>query len=198
MFRTTYGSYTLTCMMGGLPDSYPNYCRHAQLVSEYDLLDLKETPQSESPCFVGVSKRGVNNDWPFLIIAQRYSPDFAGFYPGAIIVPETNILMLGAGERLLAYTLDPPRLLWEDSVDFGFWGWEQHDNVIVMAAELEMAAWNTEGQKLWSHFVEPPWTYYVEDSIVFLDIMGSESSFPLIEGPDGGLCRSMKKVDRFY
>jgi len=28
-----------------------------------------------------------------------------------------------------------------------------------MSAELELAAWRTDGTKLWTTFVEPPWTY---------------------------------------
>lgn len=91
--------------------------------------------------------------------------------------------MLGAGTRLLAYSLEPPRLLWEDDADFGFWGWERHGDTLVMAAELEMAAWNTEGHKLWSRFVEPPWSYHVEKDLIHLDIMGDKSNFPLITGP---------------
>ncbi len=185
MFSITYGPYTLSCTTGLLSEMYAEYRRRADLAAEYDLDQSKETPHSDSPCFVGVSRSGLNDGWPFLTIAQNYSPDCAGFHPGAIIVPETDLLMLGAGTRLLAYKLDPPYLLWEDSADMGFWGWERHGDTIVMAAELEMAAWNMQGRKLWSRFVEPPWTYRVVEGGVLLDIMGSYSSFPLITGPDG-------------
>lgn len=185
MFGIIHGAYTLICLTGALPERYEDYCRHAELLSEYDLLEPKETYQGESPCFVGVSKIGYNDGWPFLVIAQNYSPDSAGFHPGAIIISETNVLMLGAGTRLLAYALDPPRLLWEDSLDFGFWGWQQHNSVVVMAAETGIAAWDAQGNSLWSRYAEPPWSYHVEEGIVHLDIMGSQSSFPLLIGPDG-------------
>lgn len=185
MFSTTYGSYTLSCTTGRLPEMYEHYCRHALLVSEYKLREPKETSQSGSPCFVSISRSGHNDGWPFLTIAQNYSPDCAGFHPGAIIIPETDIFMLGAGTRLLAYSLNPPHLLWEADVDCGFWGWERHGDTIVMAAELEIAAWDTQGRNLWSRYVEPPWSYDVEEGVILLDIMGDKSSFPLAVGPDG-------------
>lgn len=184
MFSTTYGSYTLSCTMGRLPEMYEHYCRHALLVTEYELREPKET-EGEGPCFVGISRSGLNDGWPILTVAQNYEPDCAGFHPGAILVPETDLLMLGTGTRLLAYKLDPPRLLWEDTADCGFWGWERHGDTVVMAAELEMAAWDTQGRKLWSRSVEPPWTYRVLGGVVWLDIMGEQSSFPLITGPGG-------------
>jgi hypothetical protein len=40
---------------------------------------------------------------------------------------------------------------------FGFHGWQRHEDLVVMSAELEMAAWDLRGVKRWSTFVEPPW-----------------------------------------
>ncbi len=182
MINITYGTYTLSCTTHHLPPLYDHYCRHTELVSEYDLEKPNETTQSESPYFIGVSRSGQNGGWPFLVIAQNYTPDCAGFYPGAILIPETNILMIGAGTRILAYSLDPPRLLWEDDADCGFWGWERHGNTIIMSAELEMAVWDIEGRKLWSRYVEPPWGYCIEEGVVMLDIMGRHSQFLLLTG----------------
>ncbi len=123
-------------------------------------------------------------DWPFLCVAQRYSPAHnAGSFPGLLLVPETRILFVGAGERLLAYDLSGPARLWKDSADMGFHDWQRHDGVVLMAAELELAAWDIKGRKLWSAFVEPPWMYHVEGSEVHLDVMGAVSSFPLLTGP---------------
>ena len=53
-----------------------------------------------------------------------------------------------------------------------------------MSAELELAAWTLEGLKLWSTFVEPPWTYTVEKEMVQLDVMGNKMSFDIKKGPD--------------
>ena len=101
-----------------------------------------------------------------------------------LLIPETNVLFIGAGTRLLAYHLDRPRRLWVDENNAGFWGWAQHGDVALMSAELELAAWDRNGRKLWTMFVEPPWTYRVESGMVDLDVMGRLSSFPIASGPD--------------
>ena len=174
MFSIAIGPYTLSCHPDRLPELYGEYAKHAGLVEEFDL----EGPEG-SICFLSVS-RGV--EWPFLVVAQRYGP--AGiFHPGALLVPETGLLFIGAGERLLAYRLDGPARLWMDTTDCGFWGWARHGDLIVLSAELELAAWDAEGQKCWSTFVEPPWAYKVSAGIIELDVMGTKSSFPLDEGP---------------
>ena len=183
MFTTTCGLYAVCCTTGQLPSLYGVYCRHAELVIEYDLNEPKEVDDGDSPCFVGVSRTGHNDGWPFLVVAQTFSPASAGFNPGAILIAETDLLMVGAETRLLAFSLSPPSLLWEDDTSFGFWGWERHGDIVVMAAELEMAAWDINGDKLWSRYVEPPWTYSVKEGNVRLDIMGYQSEFPLITGP---------------
>ncbi|MEM9412211.1 MAG: hypothetical protein AAGA30_13940 [Planctomycetota bacterium] len=100
------------------------------------------------------------------------------------MIPETKTLLIGAGERLLAYDLDQPKLLWEDHIEAGFWGWARHNEIIVMSAELELAAWDTAGRKLWSTFVEPPWSYSVDESTVNLNVIGEKSSFALAVGPN--------------
>jgi len=82
-----------------------------------------------------------------LVVAQSYSPHGAGFEPAALLVPETKVLFISAGERILAYQLEPPEKLWEDHADTGFLYWEQHGDTILLAAELEFAAWNHAGQK---------------------------------------------------
>lgn len=94
-----------------------------------------------------------------------------------------TVSLWGAGTRLLAYDLQEPRRLWEDAADSGFWGWRRHGDTIVMSAELELAAWTLEGNKLWSTFVEPPWLYEVRGSRVHLDVMGEKSVFELRRGP---------------
>ena len=53
----------------------------------------------------------------------------------------------------------------------------------LAADKLELAAWSAVGEKLWSTFVEPPWSYRVEGDIVHLDVMGRLSSFSLRDGP---------------
>jgi len=176
VFTVAFQTYTVLCLPDGLPDLYTEFTRHARLVDE---LDLKQSEGKS--CFLAV-KKGMA--WPFLVVAQRYSPAGHGFHPGALIVPEKGVLFVGAGERLLAYQLEPPARLWEDHADTGFWGWQRHGEFVLMAAELELAAWTVCGQKLWSTFVEPPWEYAVEEGAVRLDVMGKKSLFPLAIGPE--------------
>ncbi|WP_424949960.1 hypothetical protein [Deinococcus sp.] len=52
-----------------------------------------------------------------------------------------------------------------------------------MAAELEFSAWNLDGHKLWSMFVEPPWSYSVQNGVIQLGVMDDHSGFPLHTGP---------------
>lgn len=68
----------------------------------------------------------------------------------------------------------------------GFWSWSAHEGTVLMSAELELAAWNSHGEKLWTTPVEPPWHYSVQQGVVTLDIMGETRSFPLFGGPRAG------------
>ena len=93
------------------------------------------------------------------------------------------MLFAGAGTRLLAYSLrDRPRRLWEDAADLGFWHWSVHPSAVLMASEVELAAWTRDGTKPWTTFVEPPWSYQVTGDQVQLDVMGKKTEFPLSTG----------------
>jgi hypothetical protein len=174
MFTVTFGEYSL-CVEERLPLLYKDYCKHAQLAEEDG---LSNPPVGE--CFVAVKKRF---DWPFLVVAQHYSPGgYAGFYPGALIVPETHLLFIGAGTRLLAYTLDEPAKLWEDSAEPGFWAWERCGEAVIMSGELEVAVWDITGQKRWTRYVEPPWSYTLDGDNMQLDVMGKQSTLSLKSG----------------
>lgn len=174
MISFTVGEYKILCSPSGPATIHAAYREHAVVLDEFDMEELEgET------CFVSVQKQ---NNFPFLVVAQRYSPAQPGFDPGIALIPETHILFIGAGTRLLAYQLDTPRRLWEDTCDTGFWFWTRHGDYVVMSAELELAAWDIKGQKLWSTFVEPPWNYTVVNDDVQLDVMGQKTSFPLSTG----------------
>ena len=105
-----------------------------------------------------------------------------GLGPGALLAPDQDRLFVGGGERLLVYDLRGPRRLWKNSAEAGFWNWSRHGDVVLMAAELEFAAWTAAGEKLWTTFVEPPWTFQVEGETVRLDVMGVVEQFPLRAG----------------
>jgi hypothetical protein len=175
VFEVTIGEHRLLCCNQQLPTRYRDYCQAARFV---DALGL--TTSDGALAFLAVARR---DELPFLVVAQRYSPWGFGFNPGALLVTETNLLFIGAGTRLLAYELERPARLWEDRADLGFWHWHQHGRFVLMPAELELAAWDTTGQKIWSTFVEPPWSYRVTADIVHLDVMGKTSSFPIETGP---------------
>ncbi|MBL7258951.1 hypothetical protein [Paractinoplanes lichenicola] len=119
----------------------------------------------------------VGSGRPGLVITQRFSPAVAGFTPGVLVVPEQRQVFIGAGTRLLGYDARSGgwRRTWHDRTEVGFWGWQRHDDVVLMSAELELAAWSLDGSKLWTTFVEPPWTYEVDNGEVVLDVMGSVS-----------------------
>lgn len=88
--------------------------------------------------------------WSFNVIHRRGW----GAYPGILIVPETHIAWIGAGERLLAYRLESsPVRLWTDALPWG------------------------------SIRVEPPWEFIVEGEIIHLDNYGVKSQFPIATGP---------------
>lgn len=50
----------------------------------------------------------------------------------------------------------------------------------TMSAELELAASDRTGRKLWSRFVEPPWAVHVVGKLVQLDVMGNKTEFPIL------------------
>jgi hypothetical protein len=139
---------------------------------------------AESGTLLVVTAGRADTDQRNIIVSQHFHPGpEAGFQPGVLIVPETDVLFIGAGTRLLAYDLATAKRLWEDEADTGFWCWKRHGDLILMSAELEFAAWSRKGEKLWSTFVEPPWSYSVENDTVVLDVMGQLRRFPIRQGP---------------
>jgi hypothetical protein len=147
-----------------------------KLAEEFDAADADGT----SRCFVAVGRRG--RGWPFLVVTQRHSPAGVGFYPGLLLASEAQRLFIGAGSRLLAFDLSKPARLWEDCAAVGFWSWSEYGGVVLMAAELELAAWDIRGVKLWSRFVEPPSEYRIEGQVIMLDVMGAVSRLDLLSG----------------
>ena len=51
-----------------------------------------------------------------------------------------------------------------------------------MSAELEFAVWDNRGNKLWTTFVEPPWTFEFKGGLVTLDVMGDRRIHRLVDG----------------
>ena len=178
MYTVTVGPYVIAfqSLETQEPPTLYTYAKErAELHEEFDPQGL-----DGDFCYL-VAGRSI--DHPSLVLEQQYEPTWS-FYPGVLVVPETDVLFVGAGERLLAYDLAHPARLWEDVADTGFWSWARYGEVVIMSAELELAAWNLEGTKLWTTFVEPPWSYEVTDEVLKLDIMGVKSEFSPRRGPE--------------
>jgi hypothetical protein len=177
MLQFCCGDYTVHISVGPLPATYSDYLEHAAL-SE----DLGIRSSDGTALFFAVQSRALN--WPELAVALRFEPEpQQGFHPGFLLIPEYHLIVVGAGTRLLAYGLSPVRQLWEDCADVGFWQWKRHGDIVFMSAELEFAAWDVQGRKLWSTFVEPPWGYQVDEGEVTLNVMGRISHFNAASGP---------------
>jgi hypothetical protein len=169
--------YTVSVSIGELPAIYPRLLEHAAVHDDFGVREADGTS-------LVVAVQTAAARWPELVISQRFSPGpEGGFQSGVFVIPENDLLLLGAGRRLLAYDLRNIRRLWKDEADTGFWGWKRHDDFILMSAELELAAWDLQGRKMWSTFVEPPWDYEVHGERVELDVMGMKSIFPVRTGP---------------
>ncbi|MGM9485881.1 hypothetical protein [Ideonella sp. YS5] len=169
-------NYLVRVSLGSPPSTLDTYRQKAVLCDSHALSDLEA-----QYLFVAVAPNEAS--WPTLVVEQRYESHQV-FHPGVLVVPEEDTLFIGAGTRLLAYSLvGTPRRLWEDQTDVGFFCWRLHEGIVLMSAELELAAWSNKGEKLWSSFVEPPWHYTVEGDRVTLDVMGTVTSFRLSAGP---------------
>jgi hypothetical protein len=159
----------------GFPTIMAEYRSHAGLYERFE-----GEPEDDGNLFVGVARPG--EDWPSLVVTQRWGPTGGGFTPGVLVVPESGRVFIGAGARILCYHDDAGawRRQWLENVAYpGFWSWRQHGDVVVMAGELEMAAWTLDGGPLWIEAVEPPWSYEVAGGTVHLDVIGSVRTFPL-------------------
>ena len=177
-FSVGSGQYTVSATIGELPAAYPSMIEHATLHDDFGV-------QSADGTALVISIERASSKWPDLVVSQRFDPGpESGFQPGALLIPESHLILLGAGTRLLAYDLQSVRRLWEDVADVGFWGWKRHGDIVLMLAELELAAWDIKGNKLWSTFVEPPWVYEVHGARIDLDVMGQRVSFDLKTGPE--------------
>jgi hypothetical protein len=175
MLKLSVGEYQMYCQSDGLPEMLAEYQQRAALSEDFGVADST----GSSICFIGA---GRALQWPSLVVVQRYAPAGCGFTPGLLLVPETHRLFVGAGRRLLGYDLLKPARLWEDETACGFWSWSQHGSIVLMAAELELAAWDVTGHKLWSRFVEPPWDFTVVGEVVALDVMETVSRVNLRNG----------------
>lgn len=179
MITVTYGSYTLILDADGLPtpERLTFFRMYAELYERFT-----QHGEDLRTCFVAVRR---NDAWwpalPFLVVTQDYQMQLAD--PGVLLLPETHLLLIGAGRRLLAYRLDQPARLWEEHVENEFFSWQRHGDVIIMAGMDELAAWDVRGLKLWTAFPQQQWSYSVEEENVLLDVGGQITRFGVRSGP---------------
>ncbi|PDS34455.1 hypothetical protein CO665_30970 [Rhizobium anhuiense] len=162
---------------GSLPRIFDTYVKNAAFVDQ-----VEPNARQGRDLFVGVCARGSLHRRPEIVVTQKYEDSSGTFHPGLLVVPETSILFIGAGERLLGYNVERRERVFEDRTDYGFWGWTRHGDYILMSAELEFGVWRATGEKLWSAVVEPPWNFNVSGENVELDIMGQLKTFRLATG----------------
>ncbi|MFC4455024.1 hypothetical protein [Deinococcus sonorensis] len=178
--RVQIGRFSVQLWQGVVPAHLDQLMQRSDLAETHGHLNGRQDEDGALFCAAVTPDGG---GWPALFVAQRSAPDVPGFDPGVLIVPETGLVLIGAGERLLAYRLDdPPVRLWEDHTEVGFWWWDRQGEVVLMAAELELAAWDLSGRKRWSMFVEPPWSSSVQNDHIHLNVMNHLSQFSLAAG----------------
>ena len=122
--RLTIGDYSIH-LADSIPASLPEYREHAGFVDEVNI-----NGSEGDIFFLAVT---VGGRWPRLVVAQRQ--EIVGDLPGVLVVPETNILFVGAGTRVTVYDLENPRLVWEDYAIGGFSLWERHGDVVLARKE---------------------------------------------------------------
>lgn len=105
MITVASGRYRLHCQEG-LSEEMERYAERAQLVERL-AVDSSDGVGSFSLAVADPSK----DQWPFLVVLGPYQPAQPGFYPGVLVVPETNILFVGAGTYLAAFDLITARKL---------------------------------------------------------------------------------------
>jgi hypothetical protein len=181
MPQIVVGDWHVTVHDGRLPASYEWYAEHALLNEAFDI-----RAREGRPFFVAVSTFGPaarEHGKPLLAVAQNVWPDYeSGFDPGVLIVPETSLLFVGAGERLLAYDLQKPARLWEDHADCGFQAWGRYSDFVWMSAEIEFAVWRLDGTQLWTTFVDPPCDLSFADGLVTLDAFDKKRTLRMADG----------------
>jgi hypothetical protein len=169
MITCTIWKYIINAEQYQLPDLYDKYIQHAKLKEEYELNN-----RDGELFFISI---GTKEGWPFLTVTQRYEPCVAGFSPGFLLIPETNKIFIGAGQRILIYDLKQISKVDEDFYNEGFLGWLKYQDYVIMLAELDVTCWRSNGEKMWTRFVEPPYNVDFEGDKIVLDIMGQIVKF---------------------
>jgi len=178
-FQISIGDYTLIWAMGR--DAYHRHLLTATVVEE-----ISPTAGAGQVAVLAVHEDSLRGS--FLLIGQGYTPRWPGdaIQFGALLVPGTGVLFVGAQDLVLAYDLGMTRRLWRERVKGGFGDWQRHGAYVVMSAGMELAVWDLHGSKQWSTSVAPPYSYAVAAGMMCVTMTGGTTSFPLAMGPSKG------------
>ncbi|GCE14137.1 hypothetical protein [Tengunoibacter tsumagoiensis] len=165
------------------PKYYREFFRDDSLLAEeIDIDRTEKDPLDSNVVFIAAKNCGSKKEFS-LTLLLGYSPSDPAFYPELLYVPESQILFIRAGEKILAYQLQVPQKLFELSVDIGFLSWERYSNYIIMVAEMRMTVWNLAGEQLWTLFVEQPWSYHCHHEMMSFIKDEQVYTFPVATGP---------------
>ncbi len=168
MIQFQFDKYKIAVEIGKEPIDYNYWIKYASFI------DIEEQTKDKTPIYIGI---GEHQDWYKTIVSFSSDPiDYGGFNPGLILVPETDILFIGAGTNVRIYDLKHQLKLFVKELHCGFLGWKRYDDFIIMQEELEFGIYSLTGQEIWSTEVEPPWTFSIEIDTVKLNVM-NEISF---------------------
>ena len=163
MIEFNFDKYKIAIQTEKEPEIYQMWLEHASFK------DIDGLQNDGTPIYIGVGQEGKGYE---TVIAYCSDPiGNCGFNPGFLIVPETGTLFIGAGKVVRTYDLKNHNRKIEKKFSCGFWGWSRHNNLILMQEELEFGIYTLDGLEVWSTFVEPPWTYEIEDEHVKLTFM---------------------------
>jgi len=174
MVEIQFGDWAVLVSDGCLPINYLELMAAAGLSDEFDV-----NASDGRASFLCIWNKASRRADPVLAVSQRY--EMTGSPAAALLVPQSNRVFIGAGERLLCYDIAAPKRIWEDYA-LEFWSWEQATDRVVMRGELEIVVWTTSGRKLWSVPSEPEWTHVIEGRTVVLNGDGARRVLGLDDG----------------
>ena len=177
MIEISVDDWNVLTQDGSEPSIFKYYLESAEFVDQIDI----DNDEGRF-LFLGISKDVNCKGRPSVVIAQKYQDERGTFTPGFLLVSDTSLFFLGAGERLLCYDIEKKVRLWEDRTTYGFWSWSRSGPYVLMSAEVEFGVWDTSGKKLWSTWVEPPWSFKIQGQAVALEVMGEIQNLRLSDG----------------
>lgn len=135
MLRLDVGAYTLAWAIEH--ETYDLRRREATAREEIGLVATAEEVGA-----LAVSRDPFGR--PVLLVVAGCAPWYDGdqLDVGALLVPETHTLFVGALDEVLAYDLRDPTRPWRERAEHGFWNWQRYGDYVLMAAELGLAAWD--------------------------------------------------------